>query len=61
MYGFLQIPPHDGHPCLRLILPTAKRIADFHRQVTAHFVQIQIGAITARVMALCCFCRIEEV
>jgi hypothetical protein len=34
--GFLQIPPHDGHPCLRLTLPTAKRVADFHRQVVAH-------------------------
>ncbi len=22
--GFLQIPPHDGHPCLKLTLPTAK-------------------------------------
>ncbi|WP_207644250.1 hypothetical protein, partial [Thermotalea metallivorans] len=34
--GFLQIPPHDGHPCLWLMVPTAKPIADFHRQVTAH-------------------------
>ena len=34
--GFLQIPPHDGHPCLRLTVPTAKSIADFHRQVIAH-------------------------
>ena len=34
--GFLQIPPRDGHPCLRLTLPTAKRVADFHRQVVAH-------------------------
>ena len=30
---FLQIPPHDGHPCLRLTVPTAKSVADFHRQV----------------------------
>jgi len=22
--GFLQIPPHDGHPCLWLIIPTVK-------------------------------------
>ena len=28
--GFLQIPPHDGHPCLWLILPTTGRIRDFH-------------------------------
>ena len=34
--GFLQIPPHDGHPCLRLTVPTAKSVADFHRQVIAH-------------------------
>ena len=34
--GFLQIPPHDGHPCLWLTVPTAKSVADFHRQVVAH-------------------------
>lgn len=34
--GFLQIPPRDGHPCLRLMLPTTKRIVDFHHQVIAH-------------------------
>ena len=34
--GFLQIPPHDGHPCLWLTVPTAKSVADFHRQVIAH-------------------------
>ncbi len=28
--GFLQIPPHDGHPCLWLTLPTTGRIRDFH-------------------------------
>ena len=33
---FLRIPPHDGHPCLRLTVPTAKSVADFHRQVIAH-------------------------
>ena len=33
---FLQIPPLDGHPCLRLTVPTAKSVADFHRQVIAH-------------------------
>ena len=33
---FLQIPPHNGHPCLRLTVPTAKSVADFHRQVIAH-------------------------
>jgi hypothetical protein len=34
--GFLQIPPHGGHPCLQLTVPTAKPVADFHRQVIAH-------------------------
>ncbi|MBR5423434.1 MAG: hypothetical protein IK108_05415, partial [Clostridia bacterium] len=34
--GFLQIPPHDGHPCLWLTVPTAESVADFHRQVVAH-------------------------
>ena len=33
---FLRIPPHDGHPCLRLTVPTAKPVADSHRQVIAH-------------------------
>ena len=28
--SFLQIPPRDGHPCLRLTLPTAGRVRDFH-------------------------------
>ncbi len=26
----------DGRPCFRLMVPTAKPIADFHRQVTAY-------------------------
>jgi hypothetical protein len=34
--GFLQIPPHDGHPCLQLTVPTAKPVEDFHLQVIAH-------------------------
>ena len=32
----LQIPPRDGYPCLRLTVPTARSVADFHRQVIAH-------------------------
>ena len=28
--GFLQIPPHDGHPCLRLTLPAAGWMRDLH-------------------------------
>ena len=31
--GFLQTPPHDGRPCPQLTVPTAKSVADFHRQV----------------------------
>ena len=33
---FLQIPPCNGRPCLWLTVPTAKSVADFHRQVIAH-------------------------
>ncbi|WP_223156184.1 hypothetical protein, partial [Desemzia incerta] len=33
---FLQIPPHGGHPCLQLTVPTAKPVVDFHHQVIAH-------------------------
>ena len=33
--GFLQIPPRSGHPCLGLTLLAAKRVADFHRRVSA--------------------------
>lgn len=29
-FGFLQIPSHDGHPCLWLTLPAAGWIRDFH-------------------------------
>jgi hypothetical protein len=35
-WGFLRIPPRDEHPCLRLTVPTAKSVTDFHRQVIAH-------------------------
>ncbi|WP_207720499.1 hypothetical protein, partial [Clostridium tetanomorphum] len=35
-FGFLQIPPHGGHPCRQLVLPTTKPTTDFHRQVVAH-------------------------
>ena len=49
--GLLQIPPHNGHPCPQLTLPTAKRVADFHRLVTAHFGQTQKTARTLPVPA----------
>ena len=31
--GFLQTPPPGGRPCPQLTVPTAKSVADFHRQV----------------------------
>ncbi len=34
--GFLQIPPHDGHPCLWLTVPATESVVDFHHQVVAH-------------------------
>ncbi|MDR0404946.1 MAG: hypothetical protein LBH37_04080, partial [Oscillospiraceae bacterium] len=35
--GLLQIPPHDGHPCLLLTVPTAKPVyGNFHHQVIVH-------------------------
>jgi len=43
LLGFLQIPPHDGHPCPLLTVPTAKPVADFHRQVIAHAGQTKKG------------------
>ena len=43
--GFLQIPPHDGHPCLRLTVPTAKSVVDFHHQVIAHAGRTKKGAL----------------
>ena len=36
--GFLQIPPHDGHPCLGLYytLPAIGRVTDLHRLENVH-------------------------
>ena len=34
-----------GHPCLRLTVPTAKSVADFHRQVIAHAERTTRGCI----------------
>ena len=34
--GFLQIPPHGRHPCLRLTLPTAERVVDLHHRAVVH-------------------------
>ena len=32
----LQLPPRDGHPCLKLTLPTANCARDFHPIVMTH-------------------------
>jgi hypothetical protein len=34
--GCLRIPSYVGHPCLRLTIPTAKFVRDFHPQVITH-------------------------
>lgn len=34
--NFLQISTHGGQLCLWLTVPTAKSVADFHRQAAAH-------------------------
>lgn len=34
--SFFQIPPCDGHPCLRLTIPTAKFVVVFHHLAIAH-------------------------
>ena len=46
--GFLQIPPHDGHPCLRLTVPATEPVVDFHHQVIAHAGRTQTGTAKAR-------------
>ncbi|WP_220693853.1 hypothetical protein, partial [Salipaludibacillus neizhouensis] len=43
--GFLQIPSHDGHPCLPLTVPTTKSVVDFHHQVVRHAGHTRKGAI----------------
>src|SRR5690606_29122198 len=42
--GFLQIPPRDGHPCLKLTLPTAKCVRDFHPIVMTHAGRTESGS-----------------
>ena len=34
-YRFLQIPPHDGHPCVWLTVPSIRPVAVLHRLVNA--------------------------
>ena len=34
-FGFLQIPPHGGHPCRPLMIPLTGLIGDLHSQVSA--------------------------
>ena len=45
------IPPHDGHPCLRLTLPTAERVVVFHHLVVAHAGRTQNGSRNSPVPA----------
>lgn len=33
---FLQIPPHSGHPCPRLMVPTTTAHRDSHRLANTH-------------------------
>ncbi|SFG80044.1 hypothetical protein SAMN02982927_02826, partial [Sporolactobacillus nakayamae] len=51
--GFLQIPPHDGHPCLWLTVPTAKPVADFHRLAVVHAGRTQKRHETTRFVISC--------
>ena len=41
--GFLQTPPHDGRPCLRLTVPTAKSVVDSHHQAIMRAEHTQTG------------------
>ena len=55
--GFLQTPPHDGRPCPQLTVPTAKSVADFHRQVVTRAERtnknpIRFLAISNRILLL---------
>ena len=43
--GFLQIPPHNGHPCLWLTVPATESAVDFHHQVIAHAGRTQKGTV----------------
>ncbi len=41
-YSFLQIPPHDGHPCCSAIhFPLSGRVRDLHPLERAHGAQTQ--------------------
>ena len=43
--GFLQIPPHDGHPCLPLTVPPVGPVEDLQSSATAH---LQVRAHAGR-------------
>ena len=55
--GFLRIPPHGGHPFLRLTLPATKCVVDFHHRVIAHAGRTQ-SSPTSNMMCRMwgCFC-----
>ena len=54
--GFLQIPPHDGHPCLWLTLPAVGRARDFHpteralvgRTIKKQGLYVNVGALFSK-------------
>ena len=51
--GFLQTPPHDGRPCPWLTVPTAKSVADFHRQVVTHAERTKTSAENLFSLPIC--------
>ena len=40
---FFQTPPRDGRPCLRLTVPTAKPVVDFHHLVITRTEHNRVG------------------
>ena len=49
-YSFLQIPPHDGHPCCSAIhFPLPGHVQDFHLRERAHGAQTKRAPQGARI------------
>lgn len=47
-YSFLQIPPHDGHPCCSAIhFPLPGHVQDFHLRERAHGAQTKRAPLGA--------------
>ena len=48
-YSFLQIPPHDGHPCCSTIhFPLPGHVQDFHLRERAHGAQTKRAPLGAQ-------------